>query len=79
MTIEEALAQLGKAIREEIARDQSPPPASGLMTVRDACEVLSLSRAGVNRLMKSGDISSRKVQGRRLLVRADVERIVAGG
>lgn len=55
----------------------SSPIAPIALTVRDAVMYSNISRSGLYRLMKSGDLPSLRVGGRRMIQRAAIEAFFA--
>jgi excisionase family DNA binding protein len=65
---------------EEAARDAAPssaPPASELLTAREAAEILGVSSVSpVWRWVKQGKLTFRSVQGQHLITRDSVEKLL---
>lgn len=55
-----------------------PPAGSPVMSIAELLSVLPISRATLNRHLKSGRIPSRKLGRRTLVLRSDFEQFVAG-
>jgi len=55
------------------------PSTPLLVDIREACELLSIGRTTVYRLIQSGDLEVKKVGRRTLVLYASIERFVATG
>jgi len=56
---------------------ESIDDAALLLTAKQACRVLNVSRPTLYRLMGDGALRSLRLRGRRMFRRADLERLVA--
>lgn len=52
-------------------------PVRALFSIREAMDILGLSRATVYRLINSDLIDARKLLGKTLITRASIERLIA--
>lgn len=63
-------------------KDRTKPPQSGItpdaISVNEAIARSSLGRTTIFRAMKLGDLPSRKIGGRRLILLADLQRFLQG-
>lgn len=73
--VELAVRELVEALRAELTPPPEPP---ALVDITTAARLLGLSRTSVYTLMDTGALPSRKVNRRRLIPRADLERFAAG-
>lgn len=48
-----------------------------VLTVEEFCEELGVTRSTVYRLLRSGDLTARKIAGKTVFLREDVEQWVA--
>jgi excisionase family DNA binding protein len=55
-----------------------PTPEPLLLSVNDSAATLNLGRSTVWEMIKSGELPSIKIRGRRLIRRADIDRLLSG-
>jgi excisionase family DNA binding protein len=72
----QALATMLRAVASESA---TKPATKKLLRVQDAAEQLSISKAHVYSLIRSGDIRSVKLGNARRVAQSEIDRIMAAG
>ena len=72
----QALATMLRAVAGESA---TKPATKKLLRVQDAAEQLSISKAHVYSLIRSGDIRSVKLGNARRVAQSEIDRIMAAG
>jgi len=71
-----ALDAFRDALAAYVAEQQSEPPApAAIVTLTDAARCLGVARSTVTRWADSGELPTRRIDGRRWVARADLERI----
>lgn len=70
-----------EAIAEAIAKRTqrtSPGPQGKLVSINEAAEMLGIGRSSIYRMITEGNLETRKIGRRRLILRADIQAILEG-
>lgn len=66
------VSELKKMLVNQSTKDQQPEPKNDLITIKEACEMLNISRGTLYRYEEQGKVKIYGIGARRLLKRSEV-------